>query len=660
LRREHDNRGVNMPHHIRFVFPFTAIVGQEKMKKALLLNAINPRIGGVLIRGQKGTGKSTAVRALADLLPEIKVVENCPFNCNPDNPLEMCDSCYERYTRGEELKWIKRKVKIVNLPLNATVDRVAGTLNIEKALKEGVKALDPGLLAEANRGILYIDEVNLLDDYVADTLLDVAASGVNIVERENVSVAHPSRFILIGTMNPEEGELRPQLLDRFGLQVNVDPITDPAQQVEIIKRAEEFELDPEDFMAKYGEEQKNLKLKIEKAQRLLPHVQIAEDLLYEIANACSKLAVSNRAPIVVARTAKTLAAFSGRDNVNKDDVLEAMELALPHRMRKKPFERPSLPRQKLEELISKSNCENRTVENEGSNFEKSSKPSGEFLFNASSPIHINLEGYRRCDSSIGKSGRSVTTKTIGGGRGAYIYSIIPKGKASDVAIDATIRAAAARVIGCKEATLKITDEDIREKVRRVKTSSLIILVVDASGSMAARKRMEAAKGAALGLLNNAYIRRDKVAFIAFRGTSAELLLPPTSSLDLAQAALKELPTGGRTPLSHALLTTLNVIQSEKMKNTMNLKPSVVLITDGKANVSLGGEITQEIVELCGKLKETGAQLTVIDISEDPFTPNYIEDVIKAANAKHIKIRNITDTNFQEVITTNILSETTPF
>jgi len=206
-----------MPHHIRFVFPFTAIVGQEKMKKALLLNAVNPRIGGVLIRGQKGTGKSTAVRALADLLPEIKVVKDCPFNCNPDDPREMCDSCYDRYVRGEQLPWIKRKVRIVNLPLNATIDRVAGTLNIEKALKEGLKALDPGLLAEANRGILYVDEVNLLDDYVADVLLDAAASGVNIVERENVSVVHPSRFILIGTMNPEEGELRPQLVGRFEL-----------------------------------------------------------------------------------------------------------------------------------------------------------------------------------------------------------------------------------------------------------------------------------------------------------------------------------------------------------------------------------------------------------------------------------------------------------
>jgi len=380
-----------MPHHIGFVFPFTAIVGQEKMKKALLLNAMNPRIGGVLIRGQKGTGKSTAVRAMAELLPEIKVVKNCPFNCDPDNPREMCDSCYNKHARGEQLPWIKRKVRIVNLPLNATVDRVVGTLNIEKALKEGLKALDPGLLAEANRGILYVDEVNLLDDYVADVLLNAAASGVNIVERENISVAHPSRFILIGTMNPEEGELRPQLLDRFGLQVEVEPITDPTLQIEIVKRVEDFEEDPLRFMAKYEEKQKELKLKIKKTRELLPKVQISNELLHEIANACSKLSVSNRAPIVITRTAKTIAALSDRVNVNKDDVLEAMELALPHRMRKKPFEQPYISREKLEEIISK-NSNHANVKKEHHGDEKSGSPQlKEKIFNIGPPFSVNLE-----------------------------------------------------------------------------------------------------------------------------------------------------------------------------------------------------------------------------------------------------------------------------
>lgn len=636
-----------MPHHIRFVFPFTAIVGQEKMKKALLLNAINPRIGGVLIRGQKGTGKSTAVRALAELLPEIKVVKDCPFNCNPDNPQEMCDSCYEKYARGEQLQWIKRKVRIVNLPLNATVDRVVGTLNIEKALKEGLKALDPGLLAEANRGILYIDEVNLLDDYVADVLLDVAASGVNIVERENISVMHPSRFILIGTMNPEEGELRPQLLDRFGLQVEVEPITDPALQIEIVKRVEEFEANPSGFIAKFEEKQRELKLKIERARELLPNVQISDDLLHEIANICSKLSVSNRAPIVITKTAKTIAALSTRVNVNKDDVLEAMELALPHRMRKKPFEQPYIPRKRLEEMISKNSC-NDSIGNECQNKEDRKSPqSREKIFKIGRPFSVNLEIKEERKTYTGKSGR--TAKSTGTSRGTYIYSTIPKGKPKDVALDATIRAAASRLAGTRSIPLKISDEDIREKIRRAKTSSLITLVVDASGSMAAQKRMEAAKGAVLGLLSDAYRRRDKIAFIAFRGKTSQILLPPTNNIDLAEKALAKLPTGGKTPLPHALLTALNLVKSQQRIHSNTIEPIIALITDGKANVSLGGNIRKEITEICRKIRENNIHLAVIDVSENPFTPNYISDIIEAANAKHIKIETLTNSELHKAL-----------
>ncbi|MHA1470606.1 MAG: ATP-binding protein, partial [Candidatus Asgardarchaeia archaeon] len=342
-----------MPHHIkRYVFPFSAIVGQENMKLALLLNAINPRIGGVLIRGQKGTGKSTAVRALADLLPEIDVVEGCPFNCNPHNPREMCDSCFSKFEHGEKLKVKRRKVKIVLLPLNATVDRVVGALDISKALKEGIKALEPGLLAEAHRGILYIDEVNLLDDYIADILLDVAVSGINVVEREGVSVSHPSNFILIGTMNPEEGELRPQLLDRFGLQVTVEELKDPKDRIEIIKRVEAFENDPEEFLEQFKEKQKLLRNKIIRARELLPKVEISDDLLLLIVSLCLKIgASSHRAEITLTRTAKTLAAFDGRTYVTEEDIKRAAILALPHRIRKMPFEVPQLDYEALEKTM---------------------------------------------------------------------------------------------------------------------------------------------------------------------------------------------------------------------------------------------------------------------------------------------------------------------
>ena len=636
---------IELPHHIRFVFPFSAIVGQEKMKKALLLNAINPRIGGVLIRGQKGTGKSTAVRALADLLPEIKVVNGCPFNCNPDNPLEMCDICYERYERGEKLPFIRRKVRIVNLPLNATVDRVAGTLDIKRAIKEGIKALEPGLLAEANRGILYIDEVNLLDDYVADILLDAAASGVNIVEREGISVSHPARFILIGTMNPEEGELRPQLLDRFGLQVEVQPITDPKLQVEIVKRVEEFETDPLNFIKKFEKEQKELKSRIAKARQLLPNVQISDTLLHNIAEICAQFAVSNRAIIVITKTAKTIAAFNGRTKVTKKDVLEAMELALPHRMRKHPFEKPQLTREELQQIAEKieDEEENNVQKETEKTLNKESISSREQVFDIGDPRPVDIKIEDKV-WSVGKprSGRRLKIKSSEK-RGIYISSTLPKGKPVDIALDATIRAAA---IHSKERSrgegqvIKITDEDLREKVRRRKISTLIVLVVDASGSMAALKRMEAAKGAALALLQDAYIHRDRVAFIAFRGNSAQLLLPPTNSVDLAVEALAKLPTGGKTPLPAGMLKALEIIRLEKLKGN-HLRPLVVLITDGKANVPLRGNIKDEIVEISRKIKELGALTLVVDTSHNDFTPNYISNIVQATEAKHYKIQDLT-------------------
>ncbi|MDK2790013.1 MAG: magnesium chelatase subunit [Methanothermococcus sp.] len=351
-------------------YSFTAIVGQEKMKQALVLNAINPKIGGVLIRGEKGTAKSTTVRALADLLPEIEVVEGCLFNCDPNG--DLCDVCREKKERGE-LKTIKKKMKVVNLPIGATEDRVIGTLDIEKAIKEGIRALDSGILAEANRNILYIDEVNLLDDHIVDILLDAAAMGWNVIEREGIKIKHPSRFILVGTMNPEEGELRPQILDRFGLMVDVDGLNDIKQRVEVIKRVEEFNENPEEFHRKYEEEQLKLRGKIERARELLNNVKINDDLLELVSKICIELGIpTNRADITVARTAKTIAAFNGRDNVTVDDVKKACELALLHRMRRKPFEPPQLNKEKIEQIFNEfeeKNKEKNENENEGNNKE---------------------------------------------------------------------------------------------------------------------------------------------------------------------------------------------------------------------------------------------------------------------------------------------------
>jgi magnesium chelatase subunit D len=353
-----------MVHHIRKnILPFTAIVGQDQMKQTLILNAINQRIGGVLVRGEKGTAKSTAVRALAEILPEIEIVKGCPFNCNPANEQELCDICMERVQNGEALETLRKKVQVITLPLGSTEDRVIGTIDIERAIKEGIKALEPGILAAVNRGILYIDEVNLLDDHVVDVLLDSAAMGVNVVEREGISLSHPAKFILIGTMNPEEGELRPQLLDRFGLQVTVEGIADVDDRVEIIRVADEFETNPQAFMQKYSAEQKRLTEKIVNAKKLLPNVGIADDIVRRVAQTCVDMGImTHRAEITVVRTAKTIAAFNGREEVGVEDVREAMALALPHRMRKKPFEDPRVDQQKINDMMQDE--QKKTIERE--------------------------------------------------------------------------------------------------------------------------------------------------------------------------------------------------------------------------------------------------------------------------------------------------------
>ncbi|MGC9345528.1 MAG: ATP-binding protein, partial [Candidatus Bathyarchaeales archaeon] len=291
----------------RLVFPFSAIVGLNKLKLAILINAINPKIGGLLIRGAKGSGKSTIVRALADILPKIKVVKGCPFNCNPYDPSNMCPRCSEKYKNGEKLPVEEREMVVVDLPLGATEDRVVGSLDVEKAIKYGIEALEPGILAEANQNILYVDEVNLLPDHIADDLLDAAATGWNIVEREGISVSHPSRFIFIGTMNPEEGELRPQLLDRFPLSVTVERINSVKDRMEIVKRNMEFEADPEKFYEEYKPSQEELRNRIAQARKMLKEVIIPENLLEAICKTCSELKVDGLRPdIVIAKAASTL------------------------------------------------------------------------------------------------------------------------------------------------------------------------------------------------------------------------------------------------------------------------------------------------------------------------------------------------------------------
>jgi len=321
--------------HERILYPFSAIVAQDKMKTALILNAINPAIGGVLIRGERGTAKSTAVRSLAELLPEQAVVVGCPYNCDPDAPETMCRECRRK---GAEIQRTMQRMRVVELPVSATEDKVVGTLDITAAIKNGDKQFEPGILAEANRNILYVDEVNLLSDHIVDVLLDSAAMGLNTVEREGISFSHPAKFILIGTMNPEEGDLRPQLLDRFGLCVNIEGIADPDMRLEIVKRKMAFDRDPSAFRRQWAPEDRRIEERIIAAKQLLQQVTISDEMLRKIVDACITLDVDgHRGDIAMMKTASTLAAYNSRTVVTEEDIRQAAEMVLPHRMRKTPF-----------------------------------------------------------------------------------------------------------------------------------------------------------------------------------------------------------------------------------------------------------------------------------------------------------------------------------
>ena len=336
----------------RRLFPFSALVGQARMKRALILNAIDPRIGGVLIRGERGTAKSTASRAMAALLPEIEVFAESPFNDDPNSPDSWSDWVKDRQAHGEPLNVVRRRIPFIDLPVSATEDRVVGTLDIEKAIKHGERAFEPGVLAAANRGLLYIDEVNLLDDHVVDLLLDSAAMGVNVVEREGISFVHPARFMLVGTMNPEEGDLRPQLLDRFAFSVEIHGIHDARQRVEIMQRNLACDNDPEGFYAAFADQEQALAAEITRARDLLDEVEYTPNDLYLIAALTTELHVDgHRADLVILRGARAHAAFEGRTRIERRDILQAAELALPHRIRKGPFQQAQFTLENLAERL---------------------------------------------------------------------------------------------------------------------------------------------------------------------------------------------------------------------------------------------------------------------------------------------------------------------
>ena len=629
------------------IYPFSAIVGQDDLKLSLLVNAVSPEVGGVLVRGEKGTAKSTAVRALAKLLPRIEVVSGCPYSCDPGDPNPECPAGPHLAGAPSET----RPVRLVELPVGASTDRLAGTLDIEKALSEGRRAFEPGLLAAAHRGILYVDEVNLLSDHLVDLLLDVAAMGVNHVEREGVSVRHPSRFILVGTMNPEEGELRPQLLDRFGVTVEVTGNPDPADRVEVVRRRLRYETHPEEFYEEWSNEDAKLAATVESARRRLPGVGLDEDTLFGISTLCADLGVDGlRGDLVTAKTARVLAAWDARDEVALEDVKRAALLALAHRRRRGPFEQPGIDPEEIENALPDDSPDppdgpeggappsgEASNGGEGSSGTRKDEPSetrtgvGERSHSASEPFEpVRLESPEK-----GTGGPLGRRSRIVGEAGLAVGDRENGENPGDVALAATVRAAAPhqRARGREGPGLEVRPGDLRQNVREGREGNLILFLVDASGSMAARKRMSAVKGAVLSLLNDAYQRRDKVALISFRGEGAQVLLPPTSSVELAASRLQDLPTGGRTPLTAGIEKAAEVLKRENLRDRER-RPLLVLLTDGRATAG------SDPVAAAARLRTLGTAAFVVDTEEGFVRLGMAGEVAEAMGARCFRLEGL--------------------
>jgi magnesium chelatase subunit D len=615
-------------------YPFTAVVGLDDLRLALVVNAVSPAVGGVLVRGEKGTAKSTVVRALAALLPPVDVVEGCRFSCAPG---AVDPDCPDGPHTGAAAP--ARAARLVELPVGASEDRLVGSLDLERALTEGVRAYEPGLLAAAHRGVLYVDEVNLLHDHLVDLLLDAAALGTSYVEREGVSVRHAARFLLVGTMNPEEGELRPQLLDRFGLTVEVAATRDPAERADVVRRRMAYEADPTGFAASYADSDAELAARIADARRRLPQVVLSDQALREVTTVCAAFDVDGlRADLVTAKAAVALAAWAGRTEVTTDDVRTAARLALPHRRRRTPFEAPGLDDDRLDDALSSAQPDPGPEEDgpDDDGPQGGAPPSTQAAAedgaapqeqSSEQPQQVGATAQSDSTATAGDTFRAVALRVPGvnrragaagrrsrteGGTGRLTGARLPAGRLQSLHLSATLRAAAPQQIarGRRGPGVVLKTADLREAVREGREGNLVLFVVDASGSMAARQRMSAVKGAVLSLLLDAYQRRDKVGLISFRGATAELALPPTSSVEAAAVRLADLPTGGRTPLSAGLLRAAEVLRVETVRDPAR-RALVVVVTDGRHTSGPAPELA------AAHLARSGAACVVVDCESGP-------------------------------------------
>ncbi|MCR6488817.1 putative cobaltochelatase [Amycolatopsis sp. OK19-0408] len=630
-------------------YPFTAVVGMPDLRLALVLSSISPAVGGVLVRGEKGTAKSTMVRALAGLLPGVDVVDGCRFSCDPAAPDPVCPDGPHDSAPSH-----RRPARLVELPVGAAEDRVVGSLNLERALGEGVTDYQPGLLAAAHRGLLYVDEVNLLHDHLVDTLLDAAAMGRATVEREGVSVSHAARFVLIGTMNPEEGELRPQLLDRFGLTVEVASSRDPELRVEVVRRRLAYEADPDGFAAQYAGEDAQLASDIEAAQRLLPAVKLPDDALRQIAEICASFEVDGmRADIVTARTAVAHAAWAGRDEVTTDDVRVAARLALPHRRRRNPFDAPGISEEQLEQALQDAQQPEPGPEDDGPGSGSTPDEAPQEVPQGDAPQgepQPKQSGGQQKTVGSGETfkARVFRVKGMGEGeRGRRSRAITDSGRTIGVQppsvrdgrphLVATVKAAAPhqKARGRDGAGLKLRADDLRFALREGREGNLVLFCVDASGSMGAKARMREVKSAVLSLLLDAYQRRDKVGLVTFRGNAAELALPPTISVDAAASRLEGLPTGGRTPLAEGLLEAARVLRVEEIRDPRR-RPLLVVVTDGRA--TSGPDAVARAQAAAGLL--AGVTAVVMDCESGKMRLGLAADLAAHLGAEHVPLGEV--------------------
>jgi magnesium chelatase subunit D len=616
-------------------YPFSAIVGHDRLRLALVLCAVRPEIGGVLIRGEKGTAKSTAVRALAQVLSASGAAETATSD--------------------------RVAVPLVELPIGATEDRVVGSLDLQRVLRDGEHAFSPGLLSRAHGGVLYVDEVNLLHDHLVDVLLDAAAMGRVHVERDGVSHSHESRFVLIGTMNPEEGELRPQLLDRFGLTVDVHASRDVDVRADVIRQRMAFEADPAGFADSYAAQDTELARRIAAARASIGDVVLPDSEVRRIAALCAAFDVDGmRADLVVARTAVAHAAWREAHTVTEEDIRVAAELALPHRRRRDPFDDPGLDPDRLDEAMEQTRDTDSDSDSDPD--PEPDPPNGGGASQSDTDYSApQRNSSSRTRPSAAPSGvfrtRTLVVPGVGEGApgrrsrarnrtGTVVSSTAEPDQGHGVHVFATLLAAARRQQ--RPGRPRPAPDDVRRAIREGREGNLVIFVVDASGSMAARDRMAAVSGATLSLLRDAYQRRDKVAVITFRGQDATVLLPPTSSVHIAGRRLARFDTGGKTPLAQGLLTARDVVVREKARDRAR-RSLVVVLTDGRATG--GPDPLGRARVAAARLMAEGAAAVVVDCETSFIRLGLAQQLAVHLSAPSVRLAQLRADDLTQIVKT---------